>query len=232
MFKREISPSPMPFLISLIIHSTILASLPLFKHFPLRKQFINLEITYQTHSGIKSKKDRGGISKELLAAQQKSLPKTSLPNTVPHKEPLPIDISKLFRPKETISIPKPKISPPNRKKQKIILKDLPVETSKDPAYLNYRDIIRKRIQDAVYYYSDKYFYFDNPQEGKVFVSFIVKSNGRLKEMLIQEDRSSQNNLLRKICLTAIQNASPFDKFPKELNYDERFFNLEISFEIE
>mgnify|MGYP001570792000 FL=1 len=104
--------------------------------------------------------------------------------------------------------------------------------SKDPAYLGYRDILRKKIQDAVYYYSDKYFYFDNPHEGKVFVFFIVYSNGALREVLIQDNKSTQNELLRKIALIAIQRASPFDTFPAELNYDERAFNLEISFEIE
>lgn len=233
MFEREADTAGAPFLISLILHGVILTSLAFYKYLPEKKQSTNLEVTYQILSGIKSKKNRGGISKELLSVQQKSLPSASLPVRMQQKkEPLPIDLSRLIKPKETIAIPKPRISPPTQRKQKINLRNLPVAMSKDPAYLGYQDILRTKIQDAVYYYSDKYFYFDNPHEGKIFVSFLVRSNGTLKEMLIQESKSTKNDLLRKIARIAIQQASPFDKFPRELDYDERAFNLEISFELE
>lgn len=234
MYEPETNTIKTPFLISLIVHTLILASLPLFKYLPAKKQFIDLELTYQSPaSGMKAHTNKGGISKELLSVQQKSLPNAPLPVKAQQKnEPLPLDLSKLLKPKETISIPKPKVDPLTEKKQKISLKDLPTEMSKDPAYLGYRDILRKKIQDAVYYYSDQYLYFDNPQEGKVFVSFIVQSNGALSEVLIQDNKSTPNELLRKIALIAIQRAAPFDKFPAELTYDERAFNLEISFEIE
>lgn len=220
-------------LISLVIHGAILSALPFFKNIPQKKELTNLEVTYRHIAQKVSRQERSGISKELLSIKQKELPKSSLPQDRPKVEQPPkFDLSELFKPKETILVPKPQPLPQGQKIKKISLKNLPLEQSKEPAYLSYRDVIRKKIQDKVYYYSDQYFYFDNPHEGKIFVSFTVSSDGILKELDILENKSSDDNILRKIVTTAIKNSAPFDKFPKDLKYDERTFNLEISFEIE
>ena len=92
--------------------------------------------------------------------------------------------------------------------------------------------MRKKIQDKAYYYADQYFFFDNPREGKVFVTFTITAQGQLKEFLILEDKSTQDLILQKIVRVAIESASPFQKFPSDLKYDERTFNQEISFELE
>ncbi|MFH1622445.1 MAG: hypothetical protein ABIA97_04915 [Candidatus Omnitrophota bacterium] len=219
--------------ISVLIHSLILITIPLFKGVPQKKELTNLEVTYKYISQKISDKDRHGISKELLSSKQKELPKADLAQDKSILEQSQnFDFSKLFKPKESISVPKPQPVLTTPRFKKINLKNMPVETSKDPAYLSYRDIIRRKIQDKVYYFSDQYFYFDNPREGSIFVSFIVSSDGILKELNILEDKSSNDMILRKIANLAIQGASPFQKFPKELNYDERTFNLEISFEVE
>jgi outer membrane biosynthesis protein TonB len=219
--------------LSLIIHAAVLANLPLFKSATGKKELTALEVTYRHFTQKISDRDRHGISKELLTEKQRELPKTVLPQDKPKIEPTPkIDLSQFFQHKESISIPKPQTLKQAPRVQKISLKNPPVETSKDPAYLTYRDIIRRQIQDKVYYYSDQYFYFDNPREGSIFVSFAIASDGTLKELSIQEDKSSQDTILRKIATMAINNSAPFQKFPKELNYDERSFNLEISFEVE
>ena len=216
-------------IISLVIHVVILSSLPLFKNIPQKKELTNIEVTYKSHTGKKSKRDRGGISEKFLSVKQKKLPKTALPQDRPEIEQYhKIDLSEFSKPKEAITISKPKL--PTFAKQKISLKNLPVEMSKDPVYLGYRDIVRKKIQDRVYYYSDQFFYFDYPREGKIFVSFTITSDGKLKELSILEDKSSADDILKRIVLTAIKKSSPFQRFPKDLKYDERSFNLEISFE--
>ncbi|MFC1645636.1 energy transducer TonB [Candidatus Omnitrophota bacterium] len=219
--------------ISVVIHAAILACIPFLKSIPQKKDLTSLEVTYRYIAKELSKQNRHGISKELLAPNLKTLPKVELPQDKPkieqnHK----IDFSKLFKPRESISVPKPHSLKKTPKVKKISLRSLPVEESKDPAYLSYRDIIRRKIQDQVYYYSDQYFYFDNPREGNIFVSFSVSSNGELKELSILEDKSSGDMILKKIATVAIKSSSPFQKFPKDLKYDERSFNLEISFEIE
>lgn len=220
-------------LISVVVHAAILASIPFLKSVPQKKDLTNLEVTYRYIAKKISKQNKHGISKELFASKQKTLPKADLPQDKPkielsHK----IDFSKLFKPRESISVPKPQTLKKIPKIKKISLKSLPVEESKDPAYLSYRDIIRRKIQDKVYYYSDQFFYFDNPREGNIFVSFSISSNGTLKELSILEEKSSGDMILRKIATVAIKSSSPFQKFPKDLKYNERSFNLEISFEIE
>lgn len=220
-------------LLSLIIHVAILASLPFFKSVPSKKELTTLEVTYRHFTQKISKQNRHGISRELLTERPRELPKAELPQDRPKIEQAhKIDLTKLFKPRESISVPKPQTLKQAPRVKKIRLKNPPVETSKDPAYLTYRDIIRRKIQDSVYYYSDQYSYFDNPREGSIFVSFTVTSDGKLKGLSISEDKSSTDILLKKIATMAINNASPFQKFPKELNYPERSFNLEISFEIE
>jgi TonB family protein len=225
-------------LISLLLHGAILVSLPYFKSMP-KKKAINFEVTYRGVSPKiekqekQEKQEKRMINKELLPAAQRTLPKVSLPENKPKMEqPQKFEFPNLFKPKETTSILKPQSFGQSHKVQKISLNDISEEASKEPAYLGYRDIIRKKIQDKVYFFSDQYFYFDNPREGKVFVSFVVDSNGALKGLSIAEDKSSKDSILRKIVDAAIQNASPFQKFPQDLKYDERSFNLEISFEIE
>ena len=220
-------------LVSLLIHIGILASLPFFKNMPQKKELTNLEITYRKVSNNKARKDSDGISKKIKPINQKKLPSAKLPSEESKiKQPFKFDLSKLIKPKETIIIPKPKDINKLQKSQRIKLRDLPIDASKDPAYLNYRDIIRRKIQDNIYYYSDQFFYFDNPNEGKIFVSFTIKSNGILKYISINHKKSTNDNLLKKIVLTAVRNSSPFEKFPNDLRYKNRAFNLEISFEIE
>ena len=219
--------------ISIIIHAAVLATLPFFKSVPSRKELTTLEVTYRHFAEKISAQDKYGISKEVFSVKQAEPPKPAASEEKLSVEPVKkIDLSELFKPKESISVPKPQTLKQAPRIKKIILKNLPVETAKDPAYLSYRDIIRREIQDKVYYYSDQYFYFDNPREGNIFVSFTISSEGILKDLTVLEGKSSQDAILRRIATTAIRESSPFQKFPKDLRYDERNFNLEISFEVE
>ena len=226
--------------ISLVIHSVVIISIPFYKNIPQKKELTNLEITYQGYYAKKSAENRGGVSKdmpkveinkEMLLIKQKELPKTLTPQEKPQiEQPYKFKLYEFSKPQETIAVSKPKLPAPNPKRQKISLKELPVETSKDQIYLGYRDIIRKKIQDKVYYYSEQYFYFDYPREGKIFVSFTLSPEGELTNLDIIENKSSQDNILKKIVLTSIEKSSPFQKFPKGLKQENHSFNLEISFE--
>ncbi|MDD5618394.1 MAG: TonB family protein [Candidatus Omnitrophica bacterium] len=225
--------APVTLLLSLIIHGAILATIPFYKNIPQKKELTNLEVTYKSFYAKKGMEDRAGISKELLSVKQKELPRATMPQEKPRMEqPYKFDTQELAKPQETIAVSKPDLPMSTPKKQKIILRDFPVETSKDPAYLNYREIIRKKIQDKVYYYSEQYFYFDYPREGKIFVAFTIGPDGRLVSSSIVENKSSQDNTLKKIVITSIEKASPFQKIPKDLRYGNHSFNLEISFEIQ
>lgn len=219
--------------LSLTIHTAVLIGLPFYKNIPQEKELTNLEITYKSYYAKKGKENKGGISKELFSTKQKELPRALTPQEKPFVEQphefKPDESSKL---RETIAVSKPKLPAHHPKKQKISLKELPTETSKDPVYLGYRDLIRKKIQDKVYYYSEQYFYFDYPRRGQIFVSFTLNPDGKLINLSIIEDKSSQDNILKKIVTTAIEKSSPFQKFPKDLKQENHSFNLEISFELQ
>ena len=230
MKDRE-SVTTVTLLISLAIHSAILAGIPFYKNIPQKKELTNLEVTYKSYYAKKAEQNQSGISKDIPSLKHRGLPQVLMPQEKPQIEQTPkFNIHELSKPQEAISVAKPNLAAPALKKQKITLRELPVETSKDPAYLNYREIIRKKIQDKVYYYSEQYFYFDYPREGKIFVSFILNPDGELTSLSIIENKSSHDNTLKKIATTAIEKSSPFQKFPKDLRRQSYSFNLEISFE--
>lgn len=223
-----------PYLISLLVHTIVLASLPLLNSIaPRTLPPDTIEVTYLKLAQKKAAKNSAGISQGFQQIAQKPLPKSPLPKKeLFNQQRFKFDLSELVVPKETIAIPKPHINPPTPRKQKILLRDLPEEASKDPAYLSYQDKLRQKIKAAAEYYSDQFFFFDNPRNGSVFVTFVVKSDGSLSHVQIQDSKSSQDELLKKITLAAIRNSAPFEHFPTDLNYADRTFSLEISFELE
>jgi TonB family protein len=66
----------------------------------------------------------------------------------------------------------------------------------------------------------------------VYLSFIISTEGYLREVRLVEEKSSFSPYLREIALRSIKEASPFPDFPKELDYPQLTFNVVISFEIE
>jgi TonB family protein len=218
-------------LVSLAIHSAILISIPFYKNIPQKKELTALEVTYKSYHAKKDEQNKAGINRQILSVQQKELPKTPIFKERPQpEEPYKLEMREFSKPQETIAVSKPNLPLPASTKQKISLRDIPLETSKDPAYLNYRQIIRNKIQDKVYYYSEQYFYFDYPRQGKIFVSFTLNPEGELINLSIIEDKSTPDNILKKIVATSIEKASPFQKIPKDLKYGNHSFNLEVSFE--
>lgn len=97
-----------------------------------------------------------------------------------------------------------------------------------PQYVNYYEQIRSRIRNRAY------FYVNDPDfdVGEVYLSFILLSNGDLKQIRINDQRSRASQYLRSVGLRTIQEASPFPPFPSDLKYPELSFNVVIAFEME
>ncbi|MFH1440714.1 MAG: energy transducer TonB [Candidatus Omnitrophota bacterium] len=113
-------------------------------------------------------------------------------------------------------------------KKKIILtppKDLNKIDS--PAYLSYSQISREKIRRILYEN-----YSGSSEQGVVFVSFTISNSGKLMGVRILDDKSSKNLCLREIAIESIKEASPFPPFPKELDYSQVPFTVEIAFETE
>lgn len=100
---------------------------------------------------------------------------------------------------------------------------LGAELPKNPAYLKYYQGIRDKIQ----HYANNY---RTQETGEVDLSFVIASDGRLKNLRVIEEKSSPNNHLKDIALSSIQEASPFSAIPAELNYPELSFSIIVVFE--
>ncbi len=112
-------------------------------------------------------------------------------------------------------------------KRSISLPVLTAQKITNPQYLSYNDRIRDKIRNRAY------FYIDDPkfEAGEVYMTFVVSSDGNLKDLQVINERSRANEYLREVGLRSIRESSPFPAFPPELRYPELSFNVVISFEV-
>lgn len=111
---------------------------------------------------------------------------------------------------------------------KITIPLLETEKITNPQYLSYNDRIRQKIKQRAYHYvNDPDF-----EKGEVYLTFVLLSNGDLKETKVINSKTLANNYLRRVGLKSIEESSPFPPFPKDFNYPELTFNVVISFEVE
>jgi hypothetical protein len=68
------------------------------------------------------------------------------------------------------------------------------------------------------------------EAGKVYLTFVLASNGALQQLQIIENKTFANDYLRTIALKSIKESNPFPPFPKDFDYPEFTFNLLISFQ--
>lgn len=111
-------------------------------------------------------------------------------------------------------------------KKKINLPHVDIDKINNPSYLSYYQIIREKIRRSAYQN------YATSDMGEAYVSFIVSSAGYLEEARLVEEKSSANAYLKDIALKSVNDASPFPRFPSELDYAQLSFNVIISFEIE
>lgn len=107
--------------------------------------------------------------------------------------------------------------------------EIPPELPRDKEnlYLNYYESIREKIRRFVINNYPHYIAC-----GEVYLYFVLLSNGKLKELKIVEEKSSQNKMLKKIAKRSVVQASPFPAFPEDLQQSQLSFNVIISFELE
>ncbi len=93
-----------------------------------------------------------------------------------------------------------------------------------PSYVTYYQIVRDRIRERAYSNYTKL------SMGEVYLSFIIKADGSLGELQILENRSVANEFLKSVGVKSVQESAPFPPFPKDLDYPELTFNVQISFQ--
>ena len=112
-------------------------------------------------------------------------------------------------------------------KKKVSIPVLESEKISNPKYQSYHDKIRQRIKERAY------LYVEHPdfKVGAVYLTFVLLSDGSLKEIKIIEDQTQANQYLRGVGLKSVKESSPFPAFPDDLKYPELSFNVVISFEL-
>lgn len=111
-------------------------------------------------------------------------------------------------------------------KKKITLPAVDMLKVDNPSYISYYQIVREKIRRAAYKS------YTRSETGEVYATFIISSDGILKNAQLINEKSSGGSYLKGIALSSIKAASPFPNFPKELDYEELSFNVAISFETE
>jgi len=96
----------------------------------------------------------------------------------------------------------------------------------NPAYRNYSQVIRQMISQRAHFNVNRQMI----EPGEVRLSFILASNGRLKQASVVEDKTSASTRLQSIGLKSLQESAPFPPFPKGLNYSTLSFNVVLSFD--
>lgn len=110
-------------------------------------------------------------------------------------------------------------------KKTVSVPPLQSEKINNPSYANYYSLVRGRIKQRAYFNYSEYY------AGEVYLTFILTSDGNLKDLQILEDRTTAGQYLRTIGLKSIKEAVPFPPFPVELRYPELTFNVVISFQV-
>ncbi len=102
------------------------------------------------------------------------------------------------------------------------------DSGKKATYIGYYRLVREKIR----YYADKnYIKEGSASEGEVFLSFVVTSNGELLHILMVDNKSTNDSMLRNIAIDSVKDASPFPVFPQGMNQYQITFNVIISFEL-
>lgn len=217
------------FLASLITHGVILLHNPSLISRPLKnKEEQRIEVSYvKTLPGPKE-------AAKLASARKESFLKASPKISAEKKIPPPfIDKENIFKQgkkgaQRDLNFAKPLFVKPDiiAIRKKITLPPIGIDKIKNPSYLSYYQIVREKIRHAAYQN------YTRVEEGEVYLSFVISGVGDLKEIRLIEEKSSNTTYLRDIALRSIKAASPFPRFPPELDYPQLSFNVVISFEIE
>lgn len=115
-----------------------------------------------------------------------------------------------------------KIEEPKDISRQTAKRESQIKSTRD--YINYYQLIREKIRRAL-----KNNYKDYSNEGEVYFVFTLNSEGGLVKYEIDSAKSTNDRTLRDIAILSLQEAAPFQAFPKGLSVPAMSFNLAVSF---
>jgi len=209
--------------ISFLIHFAIFLRFSHYNFFITQKKLKEIEITY-LNLKLEAKKEEAA-KKEVknIEGMAKS------PTMIVEKDKAKIsnvkDMSKLPEKFEAVNKQPAAISQ-LQVKRKVFVPALKSEKIDNPHYQSYYETVRSMIKKRAYANYSKL------DEGEAYLTFVVLSDGTLRQVQLIEEKTSANEYLRQVSLKSIQECNPFPLFPADLNYPELSFNVIISFELE
>ena len=112
-------------------------------------------------------------------------------------------------------------------KRQVSISVLKTDKIMNPRYLKFEDSLREKISNRAHFYANQ----PGFEVGEVYLTFVLLSDGSLKEVKIIDEKTRANDFLRNIGIRSIKESSPFPNFPKDLKCPELTFNVIISFEM-
>ena len=220
------------FLLSFTTHIAIVVQNPGYIFFSSPQRNQKIEVNY-----IKPIKSLKALKPETKRANlSRNEPFLELPSKITMNKRIPppfIDRKEVSKAatqaiRKELSFEKPALIKPDTIaiKKKITLPALALDKISNPSYISYYQIVREKIRRAAYQN------YNRSETGNVYITFIISDAGYLKDVRLVEERSQATPYLKDIALASVRTASPFPRFPKELDYSQLSFNVVISFEVE
>ena len=212
-------------IVSIFVHFLLLYFLPNIRAFQENKQLTkDIEVVYKRLKMEPGKNISSPLMDKAYAKQKIISPKDIALKNKEISSPFLKD--RLYEDLKISHNKEPVLPKLDMSKKKVSLPDIEQPKIKNPAYLGYYQEIRERIKLAAY--SN----YTGLEEGEVCLSFVIKSDGGIKEVKILDERSSDSAYLKDVSIKSIHDSSPYPAFPKELNYPQLSFNVIISYEVD
>ena len=217
-------------LISAAAHGIILLQNPNLSLFSLNTKEKNIEVSY-----VRTPQETKTQARLSLAKREPLLrtpPKITASQT--KLSPPGLDRNNALKPSKTLMpaspalFDKPLMAKPDiiAVTKKITIAPLEMDKSHSPAYLSYCELVHETIKRTLR------LNYTGTETGVVSVSFVLTSDGTVRDVRILEKNTSFSRYLRELTLKGVRVASGFPKFPPALDYPELTFNAIVSYQIE
>jgi len=215
---------PRAFFISLTVHTLLVCAGYFLKHPDLHKDGVRpkgVEVVYRPapRPRVPDLKQR-----PIKPSQQMDLKNSSV---IPVQGTVPVKLAKPDQglPRNfTMDERRPRIIRSMQASYRVSMTRIKSQKINNPAYAAYNEMVRSRIEEKVYAN------FSKMEEGTVYLTFVLASDGTLKASQIIEEKSRATKNLQDISMKSLKQAQ-FPPFLKGMTLPEYTFNIEIQYQI-
>ena len=218
---------------SAIFHLFLVHHLNSKKKVTPQKSTSQIEVTYQQIKTIDSKQSQVDFKKQSKILKEK---KQAKPKNVKllkkSSDKFPVfskqvkDISKFTK---KVSLDKKRM--PQIKtldfERKMSVEFVKSEKITNPGYISYKQTIWEMVRRQALSHENA----EDFDEGQVYLTFIVNTDGKLGGVKIIEARTFASTALRNLAYGFVKDSAPFPPFPQDLGYPQLTFNVIISFSL-